>query len=159
MKSKFKINSYFFLFILLIEIILFVSLILNFESTFNTKIGGLLVLILFFCLIFIFSIEIKNKMDYINIEYNQIIIKKLIYLGKIKKYSDSEIDGFTFSKYESNYGCYNYIYLIRNKEKILTISDQYHKNFKELSIEIKRKYKDLGFVKQGFITELKDSFR
>ena len=38
------------------------------------------------------------------------------------------------------------------------ISNQYHKNFTELSIEIKKRYKDLGYINSGFISEIKDIF-
>ena len=45
---------------------------------------------------------------------------------------------------------------MKGNKKIAKISNQYHSNFKELKQEIENKYKDLGFIKSSFISEIKD---
>ena len=70
--------------------------------------------------------------------------------------NNEEIKGFHNSIVTTKYGSYNYIYLVKGNKKIAKISDQYHKNFKELSNEIEKRYENLGFINSNFISELKD---
>ncbi|MGL2964671.1 hypothetical protein ACSVH2_12685 [Flavobacterium sp. RSB2_4_14] len=48
---------------------------------------------------------------------------------------------------------------MRNNKKVAKVSNQYHKNFNELSIEINKQYKDLGYINTGIISEFKDFFK
>jgi len=68
------------------------------------------------------------------------------------------IDGFHNSIVETKYGSYDCIYLMSKHKKVAKISNQYHKNFDKLALEIKKKYKDLGYFNTGFISEIKDIF-
>ena len=102
--------------------------------------------------------EIRLKIISINIDKNKIEIKRYFGLRKIISINDNEINGFYSSLIMTKNGAYDCIYLMKENKKIAKISNQYHKNFNELSIEIKKKYKDLGFVKSGFTSEIKDIF-
>ncbi|WP_395054495.1 hypothetical protein [Flavobacterium sp.] len=46
--------------------------------------------------------------------------------------------------------------MIQNNKKIAKISNQYHNNFIDLSLEIKKRFKDLGSTNSGFVSEIKD---
>lgn len=102
--------------------------------------------------------EFRNKIIKVEFINNQFRINRFFGLTNTKIIDDKIIDGFYNSILETKYGSYNYIYLMSNNKKIIKISNQYHKNFKELSIEIKKRYIDLGYINSGFISEIKDIF-
>lgn len=158
MKSKFKIISYFIPLFFLFLIGLFINTIINFESVFTTTYGGLFVVGLLFISIIMMFFEFKSKI--VNVEFiaSQFKINRFFGLSNSKIIDDKIIDGFHNSIVKTKYGSYDYIYLMSNNKKIIKISNQYHKNFMQLSIEIKKRYKDLGQINSGFISEIKDIF-
>ena len=158
MKSKFKIISYFIPIFFLFLIGLLINLIINIKSAFTSNYGALFVIsLLFFSIIMVFF-EFRNKI--INVEFinNQFKINRFFGLTNTKVINDKDIQGFYNSIVKTKYGYYDYIYLISNNKKVVKISNQYHKNFTELSMEIKKRYKDLGYINSGFISEIKDIF-
>lgn len=158
MKSRFKIISYFFPIFFLFLIGVLINLIINIKSAFTSIYGGLFVIsLLFFSFILVFF-EFRNKIIEVEFTKNQFKINRFFGLANTKIIDDKIIDGFYNSIVETKYGSYNYIYLMSNHKKIVKISDQYHKNFTELLIEIKKRYKDLGYINSGFVSEIKDIF-
>jgi hypothetical protein len=158
MESKFKIISYFIPIFILFLIGLFINIIVNIKSAFTSIYGGLFVVSLLFFSILMLFFEFRNKIIKVEFINNQFKINSFFGLTNTKIIDDKIIDGFYNSILETKYGSYDYIYLMSNNKKIIKISNQYHKNFKELSEEIKIRYKDLGFVNTGFISEIKDIF-
>ena len=158
MKSKFKIISYFIPILFLFSIVTLINVIINIKSAFTSIYGGLFVIIILAFSVFIIFFEFKSKIIEIEFLDNQIKINNFFGLTNTKIIDDKIINGFYNSIVKTKYGSYNYIYLTSNHKKIVKISDQYHKNFTELSIEIKKRYKDLGYINSGFISEIKDIF-
>lgn len=158
MKSKFKIISYFIPIFFLFLIGLFINTIINIETVFTSIYGGLFVVGLSFISIIMIFFEFKSKI--VNVEFisSQFKINRFFGLRNSKIIDDKIIDGFHNSIVKTKYGSYDYIYLMSNNKKIVKISNQYHKNFIELSIEIKKRYKDLGYINSDFISEIKDIF-
>lgn len=159
MKSKFKISvlvpifGFFLTSGLIIEIIFII-----FKNAFTTSLAEILIVTLLFLLLFIFFTEIKQRILKITFEKNNFILNRFYGLGTSNKINDIEIEGFHKSILSTKYGRYNYIYLIKGNKKIAKISNQYHKNFGDLSREIEKRYKNLGFINSNFISELKDIF-
>lgn len=158
MKSKFKIVAYFIPIFLVFSVGLFFNVIFNFNSTFTSFYPGIFVISLLFIAIFICFVEFRDKIIKVEITINQLKIHRFFGLICTETIDDKIIDGFHNSIVETKYGSYDYIYLMSKHKKVAKISNQYHKNFDELAIEIKKKYKDLGDFNTGFISEIKDIF-
>jgi hypothetical protein len=116
------------------------------------------VLLIFLFAAFLFFIELKDKIIAIKFEQNGIMINRFCGVQNPIFIDNKEIQGFHNSIVATKYGRYNYIYLIKGTKKIGKISNQYHKNFGDLSREIEKRYKNLGFTNTTLISELKDMF-
>ena len=103
-------------------------------------------------------IELKDKIIAIKFDENGIKIKRFCGVNNATFIDDKQIDGFHNSIVTTKYDRYNYIYLMKGNKKIAKISNQYHVNFGDLSREIEKKYKNLGFINSNSISELKDMF-
>lgn len=158
MKSKFKIDSYFTLLFFIFFIGFLIKILLDFKIVFNSKFAGSLVTILMFFVAFLIFIELKDKIIAVKFEENSIIINRFCGLKNSIFFDNKEIEGFRNSIITTKYGRYNYIYLMKGNKKIAKISEQYHKNFNDLSSEIEKRYKNLGFINSNLISELKDMF-
>jgi glucan phosphoethanolaminetransferase (alkaline phosphatase superfamily) len=158
MESKFKIVSYFILLFLFFSTGLLIKILFDFATTFNSKFAGSLVVLLLLFVVLIIFIELKDKIIAIKFEQNGIKINRFCGIKNPIFINNKEIDGFHNSIVTTRNGSYNYAYLMKGNKKIAKISEQYHKNFKELFSEIEKKYKNLGFINSNFISELKDMF-
>jgi phosphorylcholine metabolism protein LicD len=159
MKSKFKTISYFILTFFIFFIGFLVIILVDFKTVFNSKIAGSILVLLIFFSAFLIFIELKDKIIAIILEHNSVIINRFCGLTNPVFFYDKEIEGFHNSIVTTRrYGRYNYIYLMKGNKKIAKISNQYHKNFGDLSREIEKKYKNLGFINSNFMSELKDMF-
>ncbi|MFY8180993.1 MAG: hypothetical protein ACOVLG_04390 [Flavobacterium sp.] len=158
MKSNFRLIAYFIPLFLLISVGLFVNILFKFNSTFTSFLPGIFVVSLLFISIIVFFIEFRDKVIKVELINNQLKIHRFFGLMHIQTIDSNFIDGFHNSIVETKYGSYDYIYLMSKHKKVAKISNQYHKNFDELAIEIKKKYKDLGYFNTGFISEIKDIF-
>jgi phosphorylcholine metabolism protein LicD len=101
-------------------------------------------------------IELKDKIIAIKFEENGIKINRFCGVKNPIFIDNKQIEGFHNSIVTTKYDRYNYIYLMKGNKKIAKISNQYHKNFEDLSREIEKKYKNLGFINSNFMSELKD---
>ena len=156
MNSKFKIMSYFMTIFFLAYCAILVYFAINFGegiSSFNAAIFVNVSLLIGLIVVFF---EIKHKVIKISFNNNYITIDRYFGLFNSIILKHSEITGFHNSEVSTRYGTYQYIYLMKGNKKIAKISNQYHSNFKELKQEIENKYKDLGFIKSSFISEIKD---
>ncbi len=103
-------------------------------------------------------VELKDKIIAIKFEQNDIKINRFCGIKNPIFIDNKEIEGFYNSIVTTKNGSYNYIYVMKGNKKIAKISEQYHKNFNDLSSEIEKRYKNLGFINSNFISELKDMF-
>jgi phosphorylcholine metabolism protein LicD len=158
MASKFKISSYLILIFLFFTTGLFIKILFDFNTTFNSKIAGSFVMILLFFVVFLLFIELRDKVIAIKFEQNGLNINRFLGLKKTIFINNKEIKGFHKSIITTKNGRYNYIYLMKRNKKIAKISEQYHKNFNDLSSEIEKRYNNLGFTNTTLISELKDMF-
>lgn len=158
MKSKFKIISYFFPILFLFSVGVLINAIVNIKSGFTSIYGGLFVIIFLAFSVFMLFFEIRNKIIKIEFIYNQLIINRFFGLTNTEVLNNEIIEGFYNTILETKFGSYNHIYLISKHKKVAKISNQFHKNFDDLSDEIKKRYRDLGYINSGFISEIKDIF-
>lgn len=161
MKSKFTFKSYF----LLVLIVAFGFLIWYVVPAFfnnpyyDEKLFPKIFVpsITIFSFIMLFFGELRTKRININLNKNEIIVKR--FFGLItENYRFSEIDGWKYSHLSSRGGTYEYLYLIKDEKKIVKISQFYHKNYFKLKNEIQGKLKYLGYENFSFLDELKETF-
>ena len=101
--------------------------------------------------------EFRTKVIQIEIQKSQ--IQKKNYLGLDQKYNFEDIDGFQTSMLTGKSGTYEYLYFIKNGEKIVKISEFYHRNYSELKTEISIHIKNLGEIPFSFTDEYKEIFK
>jgi hypothetical protein len=158
MKTKFNLISYFSIPFLIILIGLQIKLVLDYQEIFKGQtVGYFLILFLFLSTILVLM-ELKNKIIKVEFLENEIKINTFLGLKKSIYINKNTIEGFENSSVYSEYGSYDYIYLKSKDVRIVKISNQYHKNFNEINLEIKNNFKYLGFKASGFRTEFKEFF-
>jgi hypothetical protein len=97
--------------------------------------------------------ELRTKLIIVTIKGNQ--VEKRNFIG-LKQYNFKDFDGFQTSILTSKGEDFEYLYFIKNGEKIIKISDAYHKNYSELKNIISSQLKDLGKIKFSYLDELKE---
>ena len=80
-------------------------------------------------------------------------------MGFNKEYDFKYFDGFKTSIITSKGQQFEYLYLMKEENKIIKISETYHKNYEELKHEISKHAKDLGFENFSYLDELKEIFK
>ncbi|MFV8354741.1 hypothetical protein ACNQGB_00970 [Flavobacterium sp. XS1P32] len=99
----------------------------------------------------------RTQIIEITIENKQ--IEKKNYLGIKEKYDFQYFDGFQTSIVNSKSGNFEYLYLVKDNQKIIKISAAYHKNYSELKDKISINLKDLGRIQFSYFNEYKEVFK
>lgn len=160
MKSKFKLRTLLIPF--LIVMFTFISIFILITSL-PIKIEELRWIDIYMTLLFLFTWiwlvfgEFRTKV--IEVSLNNTEIEKKNYLGLRQKYNYKDFDGYQTSILTSKGQSFEYLYLIKNNQKIVKISEYYHKNYYDLKNEISIHLKDLGEIKLSYFDELKEIFR
>lgn len=115
-------------------------------------------LVCLFLLYWIIWGELRTKALKITLENDVLTVKNFFGWGKSKQYLFSEFDGYRLSDLPGEYKDHEFLYIIKNKRKIIKLSDFYHKNYTALKKEISRKCRYLGEEKFSFTREMKEIF-
>ena len=127
----------------------------------NTPIIFIILFSTIFTFVFIklFWGELRKKTIKIFIEHETISKKGFLGLGPLIKYEISNISGYTTSILNSKGVNYEYLYLFYNNKKVITISEYYHLNYKELKTNIINKgIKNFGVEESSFVKETLEIF-
>ncbi|QSW90525.1 hypothetical protein J0383_06870 [Flavobacterium endoglycinae] len=160
MKSKFKLRTLLIPF--LIVMFTFISIFILIKSL-PIKIEELRWIDIYMALLVVFTWiwlvfgEFRTKV--IEVSLNNTEIEKKNYLGLKQKYKYKDFDGYQTSILTSKGQSFEYLYLIKNNQKIVKISEYYHKNYYDLKNEISIDLKNLGEIKLSYFDELKEIFR
>ncbi|WP_343617446.1 hypothetical protein [Flavobacterium sp.] len=160
MKSKFKLRTLLIPF--LIVMFTFISIFILIKSL-PIKIEELRWIDIYMALLVVFTWiwlvfgEFRTKV--IEVSLNNTEIEKKNYLGLKQKYKYKDFDGYQTSILTSKGQSFEYLYLIKNNQKIVKISEYYHKNYYDLKNEISIHLKNLGEIKLSYFDELKEIFR
>lgn len=113
-------------------------------------------IILSILFIYVFTIifihEIKTKIIIISIEENKIL--KKTWGTKDIFYDFKDINGFQTRTVKGKLESFEYLYLIKDNKRVLTISQTYHKNYFELKNKISKDFNNLGVSKFGLFDEI-----
>jgi hypothetical protein len=102
--------------------------------------------------------ELRTKAISVIINENSVSIKGFIGLGSTRKFDLYAFDGFTTSILTSNSGSYEYLYLMKDKKKIVKISEFYHKNYLEMKQCVSIKMRYMGEIPFSLSEEFKEVF-
>lgn len=158
--STFKFRAY----IPLGLFLLVTSLIIYFTKYFIEKPDLPILAILAFLSLFLFIWiwlllgELRTKAIKVEINEQNIYVQNYLGLGIRKSYKLLQFDGFETALLSTQYGTYEYLYLIKNQKKIIKISQFYHANYEELKASISKKCKYLGINPFKMSQELKEIF-
>ena len=114
------------------------------------------ILFLFTWIYLVFGI-FRTQIIEITIENKQ--IEKKNYLGFKQKYDFQYFDGFQTSIVNSKSGSFEYLFLVKDNQKIIKISTAYHKNYSELKDKISINLKDLGRIQFFYFNECREVFK
>jgi len=117
-----------------------------------------IMLLIIFIFVWLVWGEMRTKILKVGIEKDRIGVTNFQGLGNLKIVLFSEIDGFKTCVLPSEYKDYEYLYLIKNGQKIIKLSEFYHKNYAELKNEISKKCKNLGIEKFSLGRVIKELF-
>ncbi|MGG1921802.1 hypothetical protein AB1278_08320 [Chryseobacterium sp. NRRL B-14798] len=113
--------------------------------------------ILIFSFVVLFG-EVRTKCISITINKNDIVAKRFFGL-LTKTYKISEIEGWKFSYLTGKGGTYEYLYLYKDGNKVVKISQFYHKNYFQVKNYIQGNFKHLGYEKLSYTDEFKEIFK
>ncbi|UHO38886.1 hypothetical protein H5J24_01490 [Chryseobacterium capnotolerans] len=162
MKTKFTIKAFLPLILLIVIPTLFIKtvfLIFNdsyYDGTIFPKIFLPGILILSFLAIF-FG-EIKQKFISVEFTPHEIIMKRFMGL-QTKSYKVSTIEGWKYSYISTRGGSYEYLYLYKDGQKVVKLSQFYHKNYDEVKYYVRTLFKNLGYEKFSYKDEFKEAFK
>lgn len=156
LQSKFKLIAYFIPLFVIIFLSLCIYILINNLPIAIEQIRWIdvYVTVLFtFTIIMLIFGEIRTK--FIKVTISDRFIEKKNYLGFNKQYSFKDFDGYQTSIVKS----YEYLYLVKNGEKIIKISAAYHKNYVELKSKIATLSNNLGEIRFSYIDDIKEIFK
>lgn len=114
------------------------------------------VLFLFIWIWLVFG-ELRTKIIKITIFDNQ--VQKKNYFGLKQKFDFNYFDGFQTSILRGKGENHEYLYLVKDKRKVIKISETYHKNYFELKKRIATNLDNLGKIQFSYLDELKEIFK
>jgi hypothetical protein len=102
--------------------------------------------------------ELRTKAISVIIIENSVSIKGFLGLASSRPFELNDFDGFTTSILTSRNGSYEYLYLMKDKKKIIKISEFYHKNYLEMKQCVSIRMKYMGEIPFSLPTEIKEVF-
>lgn len=157
MKSKFNFRVYLIPILIIFSfglgIIGLIDALLknDFENNKNQILLGVLFIIAFGL---IFLHEVKTKLTTIIFTNNNIETTDWFKKRNIIKFN--EINGFETRIVRGKYENYEYLYILKNGQRIATISQTYHENYLDLKRLVLENFKNLGGSKFGLLNEVKE---
>lgn len=107
---------------------LLITVLSNFDSTFNSKEMGAFACLLLFIGWLTAIVELKAKATVVYFGNKEIRVSGYLGFGKEKNYNLSELSGFQTATISG----YNYFYIIKDGLKVGKISNFYHSNYNEI---------------------------
>jgi hypothetical protein len=157
MKSKFNFRVYLIPFLIIIffglGIIALIDALLknDFDNDKNQILQGILFIIAFGLILLH---QVKTKLTTIIFSTNNVEITDWFKKRSIIKFN--EINGFELRTVKGKYKNYEYIYILKNDQRVATISQTYHENYSDLKRFVVENFKNLGVSKFGFLSEIKE---
>ncbi|GAT62213.1 hypothetical protein [Paludibacter jiangxiensis] len=160
MRSRFSIKAKVELFVIVAITILIpfsISSISDPTMNVDSKIGMVLSLI-FFTLVIIYYAVVVFRFKWLRffIDENKITLSRYAGLKKATEFKFSYFDCFKTAHNTSRIGTFENLLLIKDNKVILTISEFYHANYKEMKRTISNNLTDEGDVVYDFMDEILD---
>lgn len=118
------------------------------------------------CLFFFFLIvwvwlfwgEVRTKMIMIKLIDDEIIVKRFFGFGKKRRYGWYEFEGYKTCIVPSKAKDYEFLFLLKNGQRVIKISDMYHVNYSEMKRMIVKNARFLGKEDYSLIKDVKEIF-
>lgn len=160
-KSKFKFSILLPVFIVVATTFLLYIIVspLTTSSEYNTSIIiYALAIFLAFIWICFFCGELRTRAVIVAIDEKILLKKNYLGLGIAKVFDLSEFDGFETCSLPSRGGPHEYLHLIKDGKRLVTISEFYHKNYYQLKQCISKTVKFSGNKTFSILSEIKNVF-
>lgn len=111
----------------------------------------------------LFLIEGLLKINTLQINSREVIVKKAWGFLNEKKYRLKDLDGYYTStkqlRRKQQTFTYNYLLIMQKGKIVAHISNQYHQNFNEMNDFIKENLTDLGYKKSTIFLDIKNALK
>ena len=141
MRSKFKINAYLPVLLILIDVILF-WIIIGLLDGQDFYIGLMSLCCLFFLGLLLFWI--KSRFAVIWIDDDSIVLKGFWGLGRLRRYNIKQFDGYRMRERNSEYDNFERLYLLIKGKPVIGISEKCYTNYREIKGKIHERMDCLG---------------
>ena len=143
LQTKFKLWAYVPLIISVCLTVLLAVFVRLFSVNLPTF-AYLLILFLLALIIWLVTIELKNKAVLVKIEEKEIKLIKFLGWGSQTSISIESISGYKISQVPHEWDSSEVLYLIVNNKKAIRISEFYHQNYYDIKLYLTRRFKNLG---------------
>jgi hypothetical protein len=151
MLSTFNFRAYLSIFLMMV--ILTALFIIGLQILIEGSIAAILTFSIFsISLILLIVYEFRNKIISIIVAKNH--LRKSSYFAEDRIYDFKEIDGFLVMSSKGILRNSEYLYLIQDGARIVTLSQVYHKNYHELKAIISERSKNLGEANYDVFDEI-----
>jgi hypothetical protein len=161
MVSKFLWKAYIpaFIILVMIAVFVFLGIIMLDPDTFKQILPITPLFILpIFALVWLIYGECRTKIIRVELNYDNIVIRRYFGLAKSITYYYADLTGFTITILPAQNTAYEYLYIKQGDKNIGKLSEFYHKNYKDLKAELQKHLKDLGYADFSYWKETKDIF-
>lgn len=153
-KSKFKFWP-----ILLISYFTILPLVAVYFSAKSIAAGMFLPVLFVLFIMFFWLTVFRTRAFKVEIENDEIIIKRYFGVGRSVSYDFKTLDGFITLIESARGGVYESLFILKDGKRIGSISSFYHSNFEELKSVLKDKLMDMGEREPAFIKESIELFK
>lgn len=118
-----------------------------------------LVILVFLLLIVWVLFEMRKKAMKLQFSDMKLTVSGYYGNGPSIQFNFSELDGYFTSQFPSSAGSYEYLFLLKNKQKVVTLSEYYHRNYDEMKQFITQRLRfkgDRPYSMTGEISEMLD---
>ncbi|MGR3856820.1 hypothetical protein [Chryseobacterium indologenes] len=161
MNTKFTFKAFLPALLLIACLYIIISIIpgIFITKNYNTPVFPRIFLpsILIFSFVVLFG-EVRTKCIKITINKDTIVVRRFFGL-LTKTYKTHEIEGWKFSHLTGKGGTYEYLYLYKEGNKVVKISQFYHKNYFQIKNYIQGNFKYLVYEKLSYTDEFKEIFK
>ena len=140
-----NVNSKFrFLAVFLGVILSFFPVLMVWISFIAPQAGNIVPILFMLIFAYFLLTEFRKRACKININNENIVLRRYFGLGKSKIYDFKRLDGFITSFQSGKGETYEYLFMLEKGKRVACVSSFYHSNFDELKEVLKEKMIDLG---------------
>lgn len=121
---------------------------------------GILCMFFFFLMVWtwLFWGEMRTKMIMIKLIDDEIFVRRFFGFGRKRRYSWFEFEGYRTCIVPSKAKDYEFLFLLKNGQRVIKISDMYHDNYSVIKKAVVNNTRFLGKEYYSYLNDLKEIF-